>query len=636
MNTNGTKLSIKNRIADILLYFLFWLVYFQILRLFFAFYHYKKFIGIPISESFQVFLFSFRPDISAICYIFVIIFFLLIFNEFIRSTLISKLITIYSYIWIAIIAIISVADAQLYNEWGTKINRESLSFFMTPNEFFASIISSPIIPLTIAIIAFIFIGYILYHKFFKLTHKFSPSITSERLYSRIFKLSIFYITLLIVLIIGVRGGTQLAPMNPSFAYFSKHDILNNTTINPTWNLGYNILEKPNNRDYYIHFSRSEVDSLLQHYKLQADEDTSSIFVLNGKPNIVLVIVESFTADVIESLGGLTGVTPNFDYLIQNGLSFQNFYASGNRTYKSLPAILNGYPSLPADRVIKYNYVYSKFPSIAKTLNGHGYFSSFYYGGETEFANIRSLVLESDFDTIIDQRDFDDVEKNSKWGAHDHVVYNRVLRDIESYPKPFLTTILTLSNHEPFEIPSNPVFKNGGDPKTLLFKNTAAYTDQSIGNFIKEASQKEWFNNTIFIFTADHGHHYAKHRTNKKFPEMFHIPLVIYSSLLKDSQRGTKITEYSSQSDIPALLFSQIKYDYIDFIWSKNVFNPNQIGSAYYGFVDGFGWLTSENTIVYDNLSEQIIFSSGEQSRIDESLKTGQAYLQSLYQNFLSY
>ncbi len=350
----------------------------------------------------------------------------------------------------------------------------------------------------------------------------------------------------------------------------------------------------------------------------------------------MVIIESFSADLIESLGGLSNVTPNFELLIQNGLSFQNFYASGNRTYTSLPAIINGYPSLPADRVIKYNYIFSKFPSLAHTFNENGYHSSFYYGGETEFANIRSLILESGFDTIIDQRYFDDALKNSKWGAHDHVVFERILKDIEQYPEPFFTTILTLSNHEPFEIPSEPVFKNDDNPKRLLIKNSAAYTDQSIGTFISKASKRDWFDNTIFIFTADHGHYYAKHRINKKFPAMYHIPLVIYSNLLKDSYVGTKNTKFSSQIDIPAILFSQLHFNYSNFNWSKNVLNKFQNDFAYYVFVDGFGWLTKDNITVYDNLAGQIIYNSGDEAYIDESLINGKAYLQSLYQEFLSY
>ena len=636
MSTTRQTFTISQKILDIFLYFIFWLMFFQILRLFFAVYHYQKFAGIPFIEITQVFLYSLRPDISAVCYIFVLTFLLLIFNEFIHRKIVPKIITYHSYTWIAIITIISVTDGQLYNEWGTKINKESLTFFNNPNELFASILSSPIIPLLLAFVALFTLGIFSYSKIFRLPARFPSNIKMDNSIIAVFKKSLFYIIIFLFLIIGLRGGVQLAPMNPSFAYFSKHDILNNTAINPTWNLAYSVLEQPKNRDYYLRFTRNDVDSLLYDYRPLISNDTSSIFKIDTNPNIVLVIIESFTADLIESLGGIPNVTPNFDSLIQGGLSFQNFYASGNRTYKSLPAILNGYPSLPADRIINYNYVYSKFPSLAHTFNKNGYHSSFYYGGETEFANIRSLVLDSGFDILIDQRNFNEVEKNSKWGAHDHVVFERVLNDLVKYPEPFFTTVLTLSNHEPFEIPTDPVFLEDNDQKTLLIKNTAAYTDQSIGDFIKNASQQDWFNNTIFIFTADHGHHYAKHRINKKFPEMFHIPLVIYSNLLKNSHIGKNITKFSSQVDIPALLFSQLHFVYSDFIWSKNVLNPVQSDFAYYGFSDGFGWLTDKNKVVYDNLAEQIIFSSGSPSNMKISLTSGQAYLQKLYQDFLDY
>lgn len=636
MNTNPSHFSITKRIKDISLYFIFWLAFFQILRLFFAVYHYQKFAGLPFTQIAKVPGFSLRPDISAICYIFVIIFFLLLINELIHKKFISKIITYYSYLWIIIIPLITVTDVQIYKEWGSKINNEALSFFNTPNEILASISSSPVIPLFIISTIFMVLGILLYNHILKLPQRFSVTASSDKLYIRILKLILFYFVLFTLLVIGVRGGVQLAPMNPSFAYFSTHDILNNTAINPTWNLAYSLFEQPENRDHYLRFTPAKADSLLSDYQLRSISDTTSIFELRGNPNVVLVIIESYTADIVESLGGLPDVTPNLDSLIGRGVSFQNFYASGNRTFKSLPAILNGYPSLPVDRIIKYNHIYKNFPSLAHTFNEQGYLSSFYYGGETEFANIRGLVIESGYKSLIDQRNFKNVEKNSKWGAHDHVVFDRVLNDIKSFSRPFFITVLTLSNHEPFEIPTEPIFKDEEDYQAMIFKNTAAYTDQSIGDFIRKSSKFDWFDNTIFIFTADHGHHYAKHRIHKKNPEMFHIPLVIYSNLLDDAYIGGKITKFASQTDIAALLFSQINFDHSDFIWSKNVFNSTQADFAYYGFVDGFGWLTKDNLVVYDNLAGQMLYNAGDNTNIDKSLKTGQAYLQILYQNFLSY
>ena len=226
MNASLQYFTISKKILDIFLYFVFWLTFFQILRLFFAVYHYQKFAGISFMEGVQVFLYSLRPDISAVCYIFTIIFFLLIFNEFIHSKIIPIIITYYSYTWIAVVTIISLADAQLYNEWGTKINKESITFLSTPNEFFASIMSSPIVPLLLAIIVFITTGIIIYHKIFKQQLRFSTLPSNDKVHFNIIKKTLLYLVILVLLVIGVRGGIQLAPMNPSFAYFSKHDILN--------------------------------------------------------------------------------------------------------------------------------------------------------------------------------------------------------------------------------------------------------------------------------------------------------------------------------------------------------------------------------------------------------------------------
>ena len=624
------------RILHIIVYTVFWLLFFQTLRLFFAVYNFSKFDGIPISKILLAFPYSLRTDISAVCYIFVVIFLILILNEFLRSTILSKIIHYYTYIFIVFVALFSVADVEIYSEWGSKINSEAISLLDSPTEALASVSTSPVILLLLMIIIFSALAIFAYNHVFKLSKMFYPQTHSDRWHFRIVKLTSFYFVLFSTLVIGIRGGVQLAPMNPSFAYYSTHDILNNTSLNPTWNLGYSTFEKPDSHENYLRFTSGEVENYLSDYRQPSMVDTSSIFNFDKRPNVVLVILESYTADIIASLGGLPDVTPNLDSLIQKGLSLQNFYASGNRTYKSLPAIINGYPSLPADRIIKYRYIFKQLPSLADTFEEHDYFSSFYYGGETEFANIRALVIESGYDTLVDQRNFKSVQKNSKWGAHDHVVFERVLNDIDTYSKPFFTTILTLSNHEPFEIPTEPVFKNDDDHQRLIFKNTAAYTDQSLGDFIRAASKKEWFNNTIFVFTADHGHPYAKHRVHKKNPEMFHIPFVIYSNLLKEQYIGGKITKFTAQADIAALLFSQLGFDYSDFIWSKNVFDPAQNGYAYYGFVDGFGWLTDEHIVVYDNLSENIIYSSGSESTLSGSLETGQAYLQAIYENFISY
>ena len=116
--------------------------------------------------------------------------------------------------------------------------------------------------------------------------------------------------------------------------------------------------------------------------------------------------------------------------------------------------------------------------------------------------MKSYLLNAGFNHIIDKNNFEQKDMNSKWGAHDHVVFNRALTEIKQMREPFFTTILTLSSHEPFDVPMAPVFK--GNDRQTLYKNSVIYLDRSLGDFMSAISKEPYYNNTIFIFIADHG------------------------------------------------------------------------------------------------------------------------------------
>lgn len=154
-----------------------------------------------------------------------------------------------------------------------------------------------------------------------------------------------------------------------------------------------------------------------------------------RPNIILILWESFTAKTVKSLGGMEGVTPEFEKLISEGVLFSNFYASSDRSDRGITAVLSGYPAQPTRSIIKTPAKACKLPTLASSLDKAGYSTSFYYGGELDFANIRSYLVNSGFDKMVGKDDFEEKDCNSKWGAHDHVVFDKFLLDTdEKYAK----------------------------------------------------------------------------------------------------------------------------------------------------------------------------------------------------------
>jgi phosphoglycerol transferase MdoB-like AlkP superfamily enzyme len=332
------------------------------------------------------------------------------------------------------------------------------------------------------------------------------------------------------------------------------------------------------------------------------------------------------------LGGKKGITPQFDSLCKEGILFNNIYASGDRSDKGLIAVLSSFPAQSITSIMNKTTKAASLPSICKTLNQQNYHTAFYYGGEPEFANIKSYLVASHYDEIIGKENFPPQTWNSKWGAHDEVVLNRMLEDLNKQKQPFFTSLFTLSSHEPFEIPMKPLLPGKDDESKFL--NSMHYTDSCVGAFIRQAKQQTWWNNTVIIITADHGHPLPwteQTQVVNHYPSEFKVPMLWLGGAL--TKTDTIISTIGSQIDISETLLKQMSLNGKEFEFSKNLLARNPSPFAYYAYNNGFGFLTPHGHFVFDNVSKNFLEKSPEITEND--VNNGKAYLQYSFQEYLN-
>jgi phosphoglycerol transferase MdoB-like AlkP superfamily enzyme len=354
-----------------------------------------------------------------------------------------------------------------------------------------------------------------------------------------------------LMFVPIRGSFSVAPMNTGFVYFHRTKAYaNHAAINVVWNFLYN-LSKNTTLKYPEDFLPKEVAE--QYFlELHPQHDTTATRLWKtDRPNIILFILESFTADVIEPLGGMPGIAPNLNQLCTEGVLFTNIYASGDRTDKGLISILSGYPAQPVTSIIKNPAKTQRLPYLNHYMLDLGYNTSFVYGGDIDFANFRSYLTNSRFDHITSDEDFPEEYNQSKWGVHDHIVFQQALQECDTARQPFFKVILSLSSHEPFDVPM--VAKFPGKDGESLFINSCYYTDRCIGEFIIKAKASDWWDNTVVIFIADHGH---RHPGNKelKDKERYRIPLLMVGGAVK---QDAIIEKFASQTDLANTLLGQL-------------------------------------------------------------------------------
>jgi phosphoglycerol transferase MdoB-like AlkP superfamily enzyme len=611
-------LVMKKRFFALICYAVFWLLFFIFARLFFISVQFHNTFQNGFGELLGTFWHGSALDISTTGYYLLLPGLFAIPGIYFAGNWYRLILKGYTYLLIVFSSIIVVSDASLYSYWGFRMDYTPMLYLRTPGEAMASVTSTKLILLSVTILSisafFIFIYNRLIDRLFR---------GFERIRFWLAAIPVFLI-LWGALIVPIRGGFGVAPINAGSVYFSKKMFLNHAAINAIWNVGTSAFtQKPVKNPYEFGDLASAVaivDSLTVKKGLSEK-------VLNfSRPNIIIFVIESFSGYLIGPLGGDSLVTPDFNRYIKEGILFSNFYASGTRTDKAIPAILDGYPAQPAQSIIKEPKKSQSLPSLVKILIEHGYNSSFWYGGEINFANFNSFVIGSGFNTIITKNNFDPVNYNSKWGVHDHVLLNALKDSMKTVKEPFLNVVLTLSSHEPFEVPMEPVFK--GNDNMTRYKNSIYYTDKSLGSFLDWAKKSDWWKNTLVIMVADHGARISSDMLNYS-QVIFKIPMLWIGGAL--SKKGIRIEKLGTQTDIPITLLNQLSISG-NFPFAKDLLSTESKSFAFYTFNEGFGFITDSSSVAYDHKSKKLVSKEGINPETAE--RDGKAFLQVLFNDYL--
>ncbi|MFC7668950.1 LTA synthase family protein [Hymenobacter humi] len=590
----------KNRFAFQARYFVFWLFFFGLARALFLGYHHVAAAKLSASTLLATFGYGLRLDASAAAYVSIVPFLLLLVASLLPRLPLSRLIGAYTIGMGAFLALLITADLELYRTWGFRLDDTPLQYLTSPKEMAASAGTAPILLLLALFTVLAAGGWGLYRV---VVGQLAP-VPAWFGRGRAAVAALLYAALLVV---PLRGGTQQIPVNQSDVYFSRTAFANHAAINAPWNLMSALVQRSRELAPPPFMPDSTARRLvagLYPGAVGAPVTLSSTASLlnEARPNVLFIILESFTSKLVGSVGGERGVTPTLDSLARTGIVFTDIYAAGDRSQKGLVALLSGYPNQPTTSIIKFPRKNEALPHLCRPLSAAGYSSHYYYGGELAFANMKSYVQTAGYEQITERGDFSMTEQNSKWGAHDGALFNRIQADLKQQRQPFFVTAFTLSSHEPFEVPMKPRFP--GPTEEDLFRSSIYYTDYTLGRFLKEAQKQPWYAHTLLVLVADHGHRLPGHSSNQS-PDKFRIPLILAGGALRPEARGRVVSTIGSQTDVAATLLRQLNLPAGNFPWSRDLLAPNPVPFAYYCFNNGFGTVSPAGSVTFDNVSQQV-------------------------------
>ena len=575
-------------------------------------------------------------DLSMAGYLSVIPGFLSIAVVWLKRDLVKPIMNIYFIIASLFITCSFLLNASLYPYWKYPLDSTPLFYFFTsPADAIASVsIWQVILSIVILIVLTIGVWFTLRmrgekrQQYSRYSYGYGGFGSGKRNRFDDFdrhrgRTSIILLLLTGLLFLPIRGGITVSTMNTGQAYYSQNAYLNHSAVNPLFSLLESITHQEDFASQYRFMKDKEADKIFATMTSTSDENTYPLLneatFKKGTPDILIVIMESFASDIMPSMGSYKDVAICLDSIAQQSILFTRFYANSFRTDRGMVSILSGYPAQPTTSIMRYPRKTSQLPSIARNLAKYkNYKTTYYYGGDADFCNMRSYLVSQGYQHIISDANFPIEDKLSKWGVPDHILAAKMMEDIKAQQnekRPMLRILQTSSSHEPFEVPYHRL-----KDKRL---NAFAYTDSVMGAIVREYRKLPRWKNTLIVFVPDHVGGY-KENLNDHDRSRYQIPLILAGGAIS---RPMKVGIIGSQHDIAATLLGQLGVEHREFTFSKNMMSDATPKFAFFAVNDAFGIVSEENSLIYDNRAKRIVYDKGEKGF---NLKRGQAYLQKLY------
>jgi phosphoglycerol transferase MdoB-like AlkP superfamily enzyme len=605
---------------SILKYILVFLIVFFFGRAVFLLYNYQDLADVSFLEILSTYTKGLRMDMSALSYFSPLALLLLFLYQITKKRVF--IIVLKSFLSLAFFAYYAIVFGELsiYDEWMTKLNPKAMSYLSNVSEVwrtattFDKMLSIVVVPSVTALFIFVM------HKILSRKHNGKP---------KYIRSSIVLVLALAFGFLGARGGFYQIPLSVSGVFFSTNRTVNFATVNSIWNLGYAYYKesKYDEENKYKFYSDNYLDKILKPFKNTNDHTPEILKTKN--PNIVLILFESWSADLVDTLDSKHDLMPNWRAIKKEGMNFSRCYATGRHSEEGMLAVLAGYPSLASSYLMGFTDKNAKLETLNKKLSTRDYQQSFFFGGDLGYANIKSFFFQNPFDKISDELSFPTHYEKGKLGYHDDALYAEMFKETKVSKEPFFIGGFTSSTHSPYDAPMGKMKKYADVDNPYM--NTAHYADSCLGAFYNECKQQDWFENTLFVMVSDHSHPTPMKRKYCS-PESHRIAFMLAGGALKEAYRGLEFNKVISQIDIPATLMQQMSYASDELTYSRNVLDSLYIPFAYFSDKTCQGVVTEDGYARYSIMENKVGVNTFKQNG-DSVMTVSRALLQRSYMDF---
>lgn len=608
---------------SILKYILLMLAVFFIGRLIFLVYNFADVSNEAISHILLVFFKGLRMDLSTLSYLSPIVLLLLFISyQFKLRFVLGFLKIILTLVFLSYFLIV-IGELPIYNEWQTKLNTKAISYLANFSEVWNTATFGQILAIFTIVPLLTFLSFLLMSLLLKNNNNKTVKAVWRSILVLILGIGIGFL--------GARGGFYQIPLSASGVFYSSNRTLNFAAVNSVWNIGYAYYKeaKYDDETKYKFYTEKQLNIILNNFYNESDSVEQILKTKN--PNIILVLFESWSADLVDTLHNQYGIMKNWDKIRNEALSFDQCYATGRHSEEGILAIFSGYPSLASSYLMGFTSKNAKLPSITKKLAQRNYQQSFYFGGDLGYANIKSFFFQNPFYKVHDLLNFPKKYKKGKLGYHDNALYGEMFNETKLSKQPFFIGGFTTSTHSPYDVPLS--FKDYTNREND-YMNSAYYADSCLGDFYYKCKNEDWFNNTLFILVSDHSHPTPiKHQYCSA--EDHRIVFMLAGGALKDSYKGKVNSKIISQTDIPKTILSQLGYKTNEFTYSRNFLNTMYHSFAYFSDKTCQGVVNTDGFAQY-LLNDNKISIKKAGGKADSLISISKALLQKSYTQFHEY